>query len=145
MIKKLILSSFVVVAFALYVFVSHHNDDTVTNPAKTVGTTPIASPSPTASSGKYKNGGYTGDIADAFYGNIQVKAVIQNGRLSAVQFLQYPNDRPTSIQINQQAMPLLQQEAVAAQSGQVDTVTGATDSSQAFVQSLTSALNQAKG
>jgi len=73
-----------------------------------------------------------------------VQAVVQNGQLTAVRFLQYPNDRRTSQEINQQAMPLLQQEAIAAQSGQVDIVTGATDSSQAFQLSLTSALAQAR-
>jgi uncharacterized protein with FMN-binding domain len=85
-----------------------------------------------------------GDAADAFYGLIQVKAVIQNGRLADVQFLQYPNDRQTSIEINTQAMPWLKEEAIAAQSANVDIISGATDSSQAFRQSLGSALAKAK-
>lgn len=91
-----------------------------------------------------KDGQYTGSAADALYGNIQVKAVIQGGNIVDVQFLQYPNDRSNSIRINQQAMPYLKQEAIAAQSSQVDIISGATDTSYAFIQSLASALTQAQ-
>lgn len=93
--------------------------------------------------GQYKDGTYTGGVADAFYGNIQVQAVISSGRITDVIFLQYPNDRSTSIAINTQAMPYLKQEAIQAQSAQVDIVSGASDTSQAFQQSLASALTQA--
>lgn len=92
----------------------------------------------------YKDGSYTGSVADAFYGNIQVQVTISSGKITNIQFLQYPNDNPNSQYINQQADPMLKQEALQAQSANVDTITGATDSSMAFVQSLTAALNQAK-
>ena len=91
----------------------------------------------------YKDGQYTGTTADAYYGNIQVVAVIQGGKITDVQFLNYPQDRSTSIQISKRAMPILKSEAIAVQSARVDAVSGATDTSKAFVQSLTSALNQA--
>ncbi|MBI5613770.1 FMN-binding protein [Candidatus Gottesmanbacteria bacterium] len=94
-------------------------------------------------SGKFKDGSYVGSVADAIYGNIQVKATIQNGQLSDVVFLQYPNDRDRSIEINTFAMPILKREAIAAQSAEVDVVSGATDSSIAFTESLTSALSKA--
>ncbi|HLY27847.1 MAG TPA: FMN-binding protein [Aggregatilineales bacterium] len=97
------------------------------------------------SAGQYRDGQYTGSIADAFYGNVQVKATIQGGKLSGVQFLSYPNDRRTSQEINSQAMPWLQSEAIQAQSAQVDLISGATLTSEAFVQSLQAALNQARG
>lgn len=71
-------------------------------------------------------------------------AVISGGRLTEVRFLQYPNDRSTSVQINSQAMPYLQQEAIKAQSAKVDIVSGATYTSQAFIQSLKIALNSAR-
>ena len=103
---------------------------------------PTDTPTPTPS-GLYKDGTYTGSVADAFYGNIQVQVVISGGRIIDVQFLQYPNDRNTSIMINSQAMPYFKQEALAAQSANVNIVSGATDSSQAFIQSLSSALAQA--
>jgi uncharacterized protein with FMN-binding domain len=111
----------------------------------TVTPIPTATPtSPPAVASGYKDGTYTGDPADAFYGNIQVQATISGGKITNVQFLQAPNDRGESIQINQQADPILAQEAIQAQNANVDVVSGATDSSQAFVQSLQSALDQAK-
>jgi len=96
------------------------------------------------SAGKYIDGSYTGTAANAFYGYVQVKAVVSGGKLTAVQILEYPNDRSTSRYINSQALPYLEQEAVAAQSASINTVSGASDTSQAFRESLASALTQAK-
>lgn len=90
------------------------------------------------------NGMYTGSVADALYGPLQVKAVIRNGKIVDVQFLQYPNDRGNSVEINTYAMPLLKQEAIQTQSANVDVISGATDSSYAFRQSLQTALAQAQ-
>lgn len=104
----------------------------------------VAKTATSTSIGQYKDGTYTGISANAYYGNIQVEAVINGGKLADVQFLDYPQDRRTSIRINNQAMPFLKQEAIQAQSANVDTVSGASDSSGAFRQSLASALSQAK-
>jgi len=114
-----------------------------TTPKPTATPTPTSTPTPTPATGKYKNGTYTGSVADAYYGNVQVQAVIQGGKIVSVNFLQYPNDRATSIRINSQAMPYLQQEAIQVQSAQVDGVSGASDTSQAFRESLSAALSQA--
>jgi uncharacterized protein with FMN-binding domain len=97
----------------------------------------------TQSIGQYKNGTYTGSVADAYYGNIQVQAVISGGKLSDVVILQYPSDRNRSIAINTQAMPYLKSEAIQAQSANVNIISGASDSSSAFIQSLGDALAQA--
>ncbi len=106
---------------------------------------PTATPNmPMMQTGKYKNGTYTGSVADAFYGNLQVQAVISGGRITDVIFLQYPNDNSTSQYVNSQADPMLKQEAIQAQSAQVDIISGASASSQAFQQSLADALAQAK-
>ncbi len=114
-------------------------------PAPTSTPTPTPTPAPAPKpKGQYKDGVYTGSVQDAYYGNVQVQATVSGGKITGVQFLQYPNDRSTSIYINSQAMPYLQQEAIAAQSANIDIVSGATDTSQAFVQSLASALAQAK-
>lgn len=96
------------------------------------------------SSAIFKDGNYLGDSADALYGTVQVQAVIKNGVVSDVQFLSYPNTHGTSIMINSYAMPTLTQEAIQAQSSNVDVVSGATLTSMAFQQSLASALLQAK-
>ncbi len=104
---------------------------------------PTATPKP-QSQGQYADGTYTGPTVDAFYGLVQVQATVQNGRLTNVQFLQYPNDRRTSQQINSIAMPYLQQEAIQAQSAYINIISGATLTSEGFAQSLYAALNQAK-
>lgn len=91
----------------------------------------------------YKTGIYKGKSIDAYYGNVQVEATIKNGKISEVRFLEYPTDRRTSERINTQAMPHLIQEALQAQTYQVDIVAGATQTSKAFIESLKSALSQA--
>ena len=106
-------------------------------------------PSPTPNApllgSQYRDGTYTGTQVDAIYGLVQVQTTIQNGKIVNVQFLEYPNDRRTSVRINSFAVPYLQQEAVQAQSANVDLITGATLTSEAFQMSLQAALNKAKG
>jgi uncharacterized protein with FMN-binding domain len=94
--------------------------------------------------GQYRDGTYTGPNIDAFYGYVQVKATVRNGKLSDVQFVKFPNDRRTSVRINAVAVPYLQSEAIKAQSANVDFISGATLTSEAFAQSLQTALNSAK-
>ncbi len=127
---------------------------TQTAPASTVKTTPSTktapvvkptpTPAPVKTVGQYKDGTYTGISADATYGNIQTKVIISGGKITDVQFLDSPHSRSYSIQVNSIAKPLLAQEAIQAQNAQVNGVSGATFSSGAFIQSLTSALAQAK-
>ena len=107
--------------------------------------TPAPSPTPTPQRvGLYKDGSYTGSPADAYYGSIQVQAVVAGGRLIDVKFLQYPNHTRTSQRINDQVMPWLTQEAVQAQSAHINVISGASATSYAFAQSLNSALAKAK-
>lgn len=91
----------------------------------------------------YADGVYTGPVTDAYYGPMQIQAIIQGGRLSGIKVLQWPNDRRTSVRINQQALPWLRDEVVQAQSGSVDIISGATLTSEAFIRSISGALNQA--
>jgi uncharacterized protein with FMN-binding domain len=69
--------------------------------------------------------------------------VIQNGKIANIQFLDYPHDRRTSQEINTQVMPWLTQEAIQAQSANINIISGATLTSEAFANSLQSALNSA--
>ncbi len=150
--KKAALTLFVIATFAIYSFHQHDEESAKVvaptpsaNKTATTQTTPTTTSTnaSTTSSATYKDGQYTGSSADAFFGFVQVKATISGGRLVSVEFLSYPNDRPNSVEINQQAMPLLQQEAIKAQSSKVDIISGATDTSQAFIKSLSVALNSA--
>ncbi|MFA6171218.1 MAG: FMN-binding protein [Patescibacteria group bacterium] len=143
--KKLILSGFVIAAFVFY---SAFNRSAVKNTggglvrAEENNSSGPGQPSGLAG---YKDGQYVGAASDAYYGNIQVKAVISGGKITDVVFLDHPQDQQTSILINNQAMPILKSEAINAQNAQVDIVSGATDTSQAFISSLSSALSQASG
>jgi len=148
MIKKIILAAFVVITFVIYSLHQRGGDGSavahITSNTAPATQTPSATNSSSASTVSYKDGSYTGSTADAYYGYIQVKAIISGGKLTDVEFLQYPNDRGTSIEINSQAMPLLKQQALQVQSAHVDGVSGASDTSQAFMESLGSALQQAQ-
>jgi uncharacterized protein with FMN-binding domain len=91
----------------------------------------------------YSDGVYTGPAADAYYGIVQIQAFVKGGRLTALKVLKYPSDRSTSVSINRQALPMLRDEAISAQSADVDIISGATLTSRAFIQSLGGALNKA--
>lgn len=88
----------------------------------------------------YKDGTYTGASFNAYYGNIQVEVNIKGGAISGFKLLDYPNHTGTSVEINRQALPILAQEVITAQSARVDMVSGATLSSDAFLRSVASAL-----
>lgn len=113
-------------------------------PTVTASRMPVRASAVTApAGGSYRDGRYTGIQADAHWGTVEVLAVIANGQISDVQFTQFPNHRSLSQEINRQAMPILMREAIRSQRADVDVVSGATDTSEAFVQSLGSALRQA--
>jgi len=104
----------------------------------------ISLPPTAVSQSGLKDGTFKGPEVDAYYGLVQVQAVIQSGKLANVQFLEYPTDRRTSQEINNIAVPYLQQEALQAQSAKVDIISGATLTSEAFMMSLQNALDTAK-
>jgi len=91
----------------------------------------------------FADGIYTGPVTDAYYGLVQIQAFVQGGRLMALSVLRYPSHRGTSIRINRQALPMLRDEAISAQSANVDIISGATLTSRAFIQSLGGALKEA--
>jgi uncharacterized protein with FMN-binding domain len=76
------------------------------------------------------------------WGTIQVRLTVSGGKVSAVDLVEYPTDRRSG-SINAYAAPVLEREAVAAQSANIDAVSGATYTSQAYATSLQSAIDQA--
>ena len=98
---------------------------------------------PVAANCHFRDGEYTGGVFDAYYGDVQVKAVVRRGCVASIDVVQYPNDRRTSRRINDSALPMLQSEVIRAQSGKVDIITGATLTSRAYIRSLKDALSQA--
>jgi uncharacterized protein with FMN-binding domain len=116
-----------------------------TNPPISLSETSSSSISPTPQPrGQYKDGTYLGNSEFAYYGNIQIKVVVKNGKINDIVFLDHPKDNRTSNFINSQAMPMLIAEAISAQNANIDIISGASYSSGAFQKSLESALNQAK-
>lgn len=132
--KKYIFTAVIVIAIAGYVLYSRslNQKESVIND-QIVGAV------------RYKDGEYLGEVVDFLFGKFQVKAIIINGRLTDVGFPIYPNDNPTSIRINEEAIPIWKSEAIKIQNATMDIniITNATDSTGAFNRSLQSALLQA--
>ena len=105
--------------------------------------TPGASSATFAPGAPLRNGTYTGGVASNQWGQVQVQVTVSGGQVTNVQALQYPQERRRSASINSQAVPVLQSEAIQAQSANVNIVSGATLTSEGFQQSLQSALTQA--
>jgi uncharacterized protein with FMN-binding domain len=141
--KKLSLGLFVLATFIIY-SVHQRREGSAAVVAPSTKSSASSAGTSTSGSTKYKDGRYVGDVTDALYGDYQVAAIISGGKLTDIEFLKYPNDRNRSISINNQSMPYLKDEAIQAQNANVDVVSGATDSSDAFIQSLGSALKTAQ-
>lgn len=86
---------------------------------------------------------YLGTAIDTRYGIVQVKVSVAGGRLTNVSFVQLTAFDGRSQQINSAAAPILLQETLSAQSAHIDTVSGASYTSDGYAQSLQSALDQA--
>jgi len=138
--REVLLTVFIIVSFAFYAIHQRENSQ------KTAPRLPTQSLPPNAQqiTQTYQDGEYTGLRIDAYYGNVQVKITIQNGKIADLEFLEYPKERRTSQLINDEATPILKQAAIQAQSANVDTVSGATQTSNAFKKSLQSSLDKAK-
>jgi uncharacterized protein with FMN-binding domain len=85
----------------------------------------------------------TGTAADTRYGPVQVKITVTNGKVTAVAATEYPQNNGRDQEINSYAIPELNQEATSAKSAQIDTISGATYTSDGYISSLQSALDQA--
>ncbi|SED02813.1 FMN-binding domain-containing protein [Streptomyces sp. 3213] len=106
----------------------------------------VSSPAPSGSaSGKAVAGTktVTGETAQTRWGPVQVKITVTNGKITDVTAVQSPSDNPRDQEINSYALPQLKSEALAAQSAKIDTVSGATYTSDGYRQSLQSALDSA--
>ncbi|MET9393964.1 FMN-binding protein [Streptomyces sp. NPDC006624] len=89
------------------------------------------------------NGAVTGDAAQTEYGAVQVRLTLSNGKITQAEAVQAPKGG-RSDQITASAVPRLNQAAVAAQSADIDAVSGATYTSAGYKKSLQSALDKAK-
>jgi uncharacterized protein with FMN-binding domain len=117
---------------------------TTSSGSTSTGSTPSSStPSGSSSSAGGSSTTVTGGTAQTQWGPVQVQITVGGGKITDVTAVQYPNGNGRDQQINAYALPVLAQEALAAQSAHIDLVSGATVTSGGYVQSLQSAIDQA--
>jgi uncharacterized protein with FMN-binding domain len=102
-----------------------------------------SSADPSAASGTSTSTTFTGDSASTRWGPVQVEITVAGGRVTDVSVVDYPDNNGKDQQINARALPVLVQETLDAQSADIDMVSGATVTSDGYVESLQSALDQA--
>ena len=88
------------------------------------------------------SGQLTGNAVDTPYGTVQVQITLQNGVITDAKALQLPSGGGHTGQISAYAGPQLRSEVLTAQSAQIDTISGATYTSEGYIQSVQSALDQ---
>lgn len=109
-------------------------------------TAPAAPPAAGGRGGDGGGGGgrtVTGDAARTQYGPVQVSVTVSGGRITAATAVKTPDSGPRSEQIAASSVPKLNQAALTAQSARIDTVSGATYTSEGYRKSLQSALDKA--
>ena len=84
-----------------------------------------------------------GPVITTRYGDVQVRATLNGKRIVDVQALQLPKDRARSVRISQNAEPALRSEALQAQSANIHLVSGASYTSEGYIESLQGALDRA--
>jgi uncharacterized protein with FMN-binding domain len=139
----------VVVAVAILVLALHHRQkiqrsSTPVHASSPGGTksTPSGSSTPATPAASNPSGVFTGPAVEMEYGPVQVAINVQGGKIADLKALQYPVDRPRSQFINSQAVPLLRSEVLQAQSANINVISGATLTSEAFASSLQAAIGQ---
>ncbi|RPA55918.1 FMN-binding protein [Aerococcus agrisoli] len=110
--------------------------------AETTDATTTESSSETTSSG-YTDGTYTSETVATPHGQMQLQVTISGGQISDITTLIYPDGEHESESINSQALPTYIDEALAAQSADIQQISGATETYDGFTESLQDALNQA--
>ncbi|WP_309060502.1 FMN-binding protein [Streptomyces sp.] len=104
---------------------------------------PAAAQSPQGGARPIGNGTVTGDAARTQYGAVQVRLTVSGGKITKAEAVQAPGGGQSD-RITSNAVPRLNQAAVAAQSADIDAVSGATYTSSGYKKSLQSALDKAR-
>lgn len=105
-------------------------------------TTPTPSPTSATKTTSGATGTYTGDTFTNRYGSITVTVKLVNGKITDVTASAQADDHHSE-EINSRAVPVLRSEVIAANSAEVDSVGGATYTTQSYLSSLQSALDKA--
>ncbi|MFN8036833.1 MAG: hypothetical protein U0V73_12940 [Acidimicrobiia bacterium] len=102
-------------------------------------------PTTTTTTAALKSGqrSYDGKVVTNRWGEVQVRIVVEGGKLVDAQALRLPTDRARSAYISEQAGPMLRSEAIQAGNANIYIIGGATYTSESYAESLQSALDQA--
>jgi uncharacterized protein with FMN-binding domain len=134
---------------ALVMLFGYHTSTAGSGSTAAVPTGPVTTGSSSggsSSSGSSSSSGgqtYTGDTVQTQWGPVQVQITVNGGQVTEVTTLQHPSGNPRDEEINAYALPVLRESALSAQSADFDRVSGATVTSEGYVGSLQSALDQA--
>jgi uncharacterized protein with FMN-binding domain len=139
----------------LVAVLSYHSE---TMPATALGSAAPASPAPSTtpsatasgtasgttsgSAASTASGTATGPSEQFGYGSLSVSVTVQGGRITKISVPSLQTAEPTSQQISDQAIPMLTSEIMSAQSLNVNAISGATYTSDAYAQSLQAALDK---
>lgn len=102
-----------------------------------------AAAAPTTGAAAKAGGTYAGSVVQTRFGAVQVQITVKAGSITDVQALQLTDEDRKSVQISNRAAPLLRAEVLAAQSADVQTIGGATVTSDAYLNSLQAAIDAA--
>ncbi len=138
-----IVTAFATTVTAIVLLFSYH---TSTGGSGATSATVVRPVTPAAAAGATTSSAattYTGDVAQTRWGPVQVAITVAGGKITAADAVQVPTGNQRDDEINAVAVPILDQEVVSAQSAQIDTVSGATVTSDGYLASLQSAIDQA--
>jgi uncharacterized protein with FMN-binding domain len=125
-------------------------EPTTTAPSRPATRTTTTAPAPRTTTrppnktGTMKDGSFTGAAIFTEWGPVEVRITVSGGRITDSVALQTPRDHSRSVAINQRAVPILRQETLQAQSASIDTVSGATVTSDGYRESLQAAIDAAR-
>ena len=114
-----------------------------TDSSSTATSSASATSTATSSSASSSTKTYTGSSVLMRYGTVQVRITVKDGKVVSSEAIDYPMSNGRDQEINSAAIPTLNSEAAGQSSSSIDMVSGATYTSQAYIQSLQSALDQA--
>ena len=113
---------------------------TSTGAGPATGTATVAAAPSAAAGGEV----YTGDVVRTREGDVQVAITVVDGRITAVTVPVHPGGSPKHEEVSARALPELVRQTLDAQGAGIDSVSGATYTSDGYRQSLQSALDDAR-
>lgn len=119
------------------------SSDDSTSSGSSSGSSSDSSSGSSSSGSSSSSGTFTGDAVMTRWGVVQVEITVKNGKITKSEAVQYPQENHRDVEINSYALPVLAEEVTAAQSANIDAVSGATVTSTGYIQSLQSAIDQA--